>query len=104
MLQTTIARFKSALTAFRQFQGQHPDSAYAPAVHFWVGSSQFALKDYKGAIASHQQGKGMCAGCRLAPTIVKREQGGLGLVVVAFDPIDRNASVVDDIGLDHALE
>lgn len=47
--------FKSALTAFRQFQGQHPDSAYAPAVHFWVGSSQFALKDYKGAIASHQE-------------------------------------------------
>lgn len=46
--------FKSALAAFSQFQGQYPDSAYAPAVHFWVGSSQFALKDYKAAIASHQ--------------------------------------------------
>jgi len=46
--------FKSALVAFNQFQGQYPDSAYSPAVHFWIGSSQFALKDYKGAIASHE--------------------------------------------------
>jgi tol-pal system protein YbgF len=46
--------FKAALPAFRQFQTEHPDSAYAPAVHFWIGSSQFALKDYKGAIASHE--------------------------------------------------
>jgi len=46
--------FKSALVAFNQFQSQYPDSAYAPAVYFWIGSSQFALKDYKAAIASHQ--------------------------------------------------
>jgi tol-pal system protein YbgF len=25
-----------------------------PGALFWIGSSQFALKDYKGAIASHQ--------------------------------------------------
>jgi tol-pal system protein YbgF len=46
--------FRGALAAFRQFQGQYPDSAYSPAVYFWIGSSQFALKDYKGAIASHE--------------------------------------------------
>lgn len=46
--------FRAGLAAFRQFQTQYPDSPYAPAVHFWIGSSQFALKDYKGAIASHE--------------------------------------------------
>ncbi|MCL4185322.1 MAG: tetratricopeptide repeat protein [Burkholderiaceae bacterium] len=30
------------------------DSPYMPSVLFWIGSSQFALKDYKSAIASHQ--------------------------------------------------
>src|SRR5699024_1937385 len=33
--------FRAAMAAFRQFQTQYPDSAYAPAVHFWIGSSQF---------------------------------------------------------------
>lgn len=47
-------QFKEALGAFAQFQGQFPDSAYAPAAHFWVGSSHFALKDYKAAISSHE--------------------------------------------------
>src|SRR5690606_41530714 len=46
--------FRGALTAFRLFQSQYPDSPYMPGVLFWIGSSQFALKDYKGAIASHQ--------------------------------------------------
>jgi tol-pal system protein YbgF len=46
--------FRGSLTAFRQFEAQYPESAYAPAVFFWIGSSHFALKDYKAAITSHQ--------------------------------------------------
>ena len=46
--------FRDALAAFQLFRAQQPDSAYMPSVLFWIGSSQFALKDYKGAIASHQ--------------------------------------------------
>jgi len=46
--------FRGALTGFQLFQTQYPDSPYMPSVLFWIGSSQFALKNYKGAIASHQ--------------------------------------------------
>jgi tol-pal system protein YbgF len=46
--------FKGALSAFQQFQGAYPQSAYGPGVTYWIGSSQYALKDNKGAIATLQ--------------------------------------------------
>jgi tol-pal system protein YbgF len=46
--------FKGAQTAFQQFQIAYPQSAYAAAVQYWIGSSQYAQKDNKAAIASLQ--------------------------------------------------
>lgn len=45
--------FRGALTAFQQFRIAYPESLYGAGAAFWVGSSQFALKDYKGAIETH---------------------------------------------------
>ncbi len=46
--------FKGAQAAFQQFQSVYPQSAYAAAVQYWIGSSQYAQKDNKAAIASLQ--------------------------------------------------
>jgi tol-pal system protein YbgF len=46
--------FKSALANLSQFQVAYPDSGYMPSVLYWIGSSQYALKDYKAAIGSLQ--------------------------------------------------
>jgi tol-pal system protein YbgF len=48
------ADFKAALTSLTQFQSAYPDSAYGPNVNYWIGSSLYATKDYKGAIAAFQ--------------------------------------------------
>jgi len=46
--------FRAALSAFQQFQGAYPQSPYNPNVQYWIGSSQYALKDNKAAIATLQ--------------------------------------------------
>ncbi|MFM1987560.1 MAG: tol-pal system protein YbgF [Pseudomonadota bacterium] len=46
--------FKGALTTFGQFQTAYPQSPYGPSVAYWIGSSQYALKDNKAAIATLQ--------------------------------------------------
>lgn len=46
--------FRGAQAAFQQFQAVYPQSAYGPAVQYWIGSSQYAQKDSKGAIATLQ--------------------------------------------------
>jgi tol-pal system protein YbgF len=46
--------FRGALGAFQQFQGAYPQSPYGPGVQYWAGSSQYALKDNKAAIATLQ--------------------------------------------------
>jgi tol-pal system protein YbgF len=46
--------FRGAQTALQQFQGAYPQSAYGPSVQYWLGSSQYAQKDNKGAIATLQ--------------------------------------------------
>ena len=45
--------FGQALTAFQQFRTRWPDSAYTANVLFWIGNGQYALKDYKAAVATH---------------------------------------------------
>lgn len=47
--------FGQALTAFQQFRSRWPDSAYTANVLFWIGSAQFAVRDYRAAVATHQQ-------------------------------------------------
>ena len=44
--------FRGAQTAFQQFQGAYPQSPYGPSVLYWIGSSQYAQKDNKGAVTT----------------------------------------------------
>jgi tol-pal system protein YbgF len=46
--------FRGSLPGFREFVARYPQSAYAPAAQYWIGSANYALKDYKAAIAAHQ--------------------------------------------------
>lgn len=44
--------FRGAQSAFQQFLGAYPQSPYGPSVSYWIGSSQYAQKDNRGAIAT----------------------------------------------------
>ena len=46
--------FRGSLPGFQQFVARYPQSAYAPAAQYWIGSAHYALKDYKAAVAAHQ--------------------------------------------------
>lgn len=46
--------FRAAQLAFQQFQGAYPQSPYGPGVQYWIGSSQYAQKDSKGAVSTLQ--------------------------------------------------
>jgi tol-pal system protein YbgF len=46
--------FKSALASLSQFQIAYPESGYLPSVEYWIGSSFYALKDYKSAVTTLQ--------------------------------------------------
>jgi tol-pal system protein YbgF len=46
--------FKAALTNLTQFQVAYPESGYMPSILYWIGSTQYALKDYKAAIVTLQ--------------------------------------------------
>ena len=44
----------NAVTAFQEFLVKYPDSAHVANASYWLGKSQYALKDYKGALATYQ--------------------------------------------------
>jgi tol-pal system protein YbgF len=46
--------YQNAINAFKEFLQKFPDSVFVPDVHFWMGESYFALKDYKNSLASYQ--------------------------------------------------
>ena len=46
--------FASAAEAFRAFLKDFPQSALAPNATYWIGICQANLKDYKGALATHE--------------------------------------------------
>ncbi|QEI08144.1 tol-pal system protein YbgF [Pigmentiphaga aceris] len=46
--------YADAVPALSGFLRQYPQSAFAPVAQFYIGSSQYALKDYKAAIAQQQ--------------------------------------------------
>jgi tol-pal system protein YbgF len=54
LAQFRAGDFKGALPGFQQFVSRYPQSAYAPAAQYWIGSAHYALKDYKSAIAAHR--------------------------------------------------
>jgi len=42
-----------AVKAFQDFLGKYPDSIHVPNATYWLGKSQFAAKDYKGALDTY---------------------------------------------------
>ncbi len=44
------AQYKEASESFAAFSALYPNSALAPSSQFYLGSSRYALKDFKGAI------------------------------------------------------
>ncbi|MBP8309162.1 MAG: tol-pal system protein YbgF [Burkholderiaceae bacterium] len=47
--------FSGAAAGFSTLRSRWPGSAYGANALYWIGSAQFALKDYKAALATHQQ-------------------------------------------------
>ncbi|MCU6500139.1 tol-pal system protein YbgF [Rugamonas sp. A1-17] len=47
--------YKAASTAFTEFVQRYPGSSYAPAAQYYLGSSYFAQRDCKSAIAAQLQ-------------------------------------------------
>lgn len=43
-----------AIKAFHEFLNKYPDSVHAPNANYWLGNSQFVLKDYKNALSTYQ--------------------------------------------------
>ena len=48
-------KFADAVAAFQGFINKHPDSVHAPNANYWMGSAQFALNNYKGALVTYQE-------------------------------------------------
>jgi tol-pal system protein YbgF len=46
--------FRSAIHALDAFVARYPQSIYAPAAQFWLGSSYYAVKDFPSAILAQQ--------------------------------------------------
>ncbi|RYX95873.1 MAG: tol-pal system protein YbgF [Comamonadaceae bacterium] len=44
--------FGGAQTAFTEFNRRYPDSGYKPSALFWLGNAQYALRNYKDAVAN----------------------------------------------------
>ncbi len=49
------SNFKGAVDAFGGFLRAYPNSQLGPSAQYWIGNSQFALRDYKAAIAAQQR-------------------------------------------------
>ena len=45
---------ENAAKAFQEFLNKYPESVHVPNAHYWLGNAQFALKDYKNALANYQ--------------------------------------------------
>ena len=44
--------FAPAQTAFTEFLRRYPESGYKPSALFWLGNAQYALRNYKDAVAN----------------------------------------------------
>jgi tol-pal system protein YbgF len=47
--------YAAAISAFQAFMTRYPKSTLAPRAQYWIGDSQFNLRDFKAAIASQQR-------------------------------------------------
>lgn len=55
MAELRKTEFPSAAQLYQQFLRRYPDSGYAPAVHYWLGNTHYALREYKDAILAYQR-------------------------------------------------
>jgi tol-pal system protein YbgF len=46
--------FRTAINGLTAFLARYPQSVYAPAAQYWLGSSYYAIKDFHAAIAAQQ--------------------------------------------------
>lgn len=53
--QRRQGNYQGAIAAFQAFIAKYPKSTLAPRAQYWIGDSQFNLRDFKGAIASQQK-------------------------------------------------
>jgi tol-pal system protein YbgF len=44
--------FRNAINAFSAFVARYPQSVYAPAAQFWLGSSYYAVKEFTAAVTA----------------------------------------------------
>ena len=49
------SNFKTAIETFGGFLRTYPNSQLAPSAQYWIGNSQFALRDFKAAISAQQR-------------------------------------------------
>jgi len=54
MSQFRARDFRSSINSLSAFVARFPQSVYAPAAQFWLGSSYYAIKDFPAAIAAQQ--------------------------------------------------
>jgi len=47
------SKHSEAIVAFREFTKNYPGSVHEPNAIYWLGTSQYALKDYKGALSTY---------------------------------------------------
>lgn len=47
--------YNQAISDFKRFLKNYPDSTLAPNAQYWIGYAYYALKDYKSAIAQQQK-------------------------------------------------
>lgn len=48
-------RFAEAVTAFQLFIRNFPKSTLVPSAQYWIGNSLYAVRDFRGAIATQRQ-------------------------------------------------
>lgn len=54
MAQFRASDFRSSISALQAFVARYPQSVYAPAAQFWLGSSYYAVKEFNSAVAAQQ--------------------------------------------------
>ena len=53
--QRKIGNYPAAVAAFQNFVAQYPKSPLAHRAQYWIGDSQYNLRDFKNAIVSQQR-------------------------------------------------
>ncbi len=53
--QFKLGNYQVAITQFRGFMEQFPQSQLTPSAQYWVGNGHYALRDYKAAISAQER-------------------------------------------------